>query len=139
MTTKKNYTAQDAQKALERFIEVTGRKDRAQEIERVWRLETLHFKSLQFKLTGSAGMEKGKWAFLDEDKMATIQMADNHLEGDKKMRTFLVWDDLFDFCMYLSNYIDRYDGNVGRWNSMNPAKQKKYADKLKTIKVRFAA
>jgi hypothetical protein len=140
-TRKKNfvtmsYTENDAKDALLKFEAIKGR-DRARKIEQIWRLETEHFKSDQFKLTGTAGMELGNWSNLDESKMRTIKMNDNHLTGAKKSRTFLVWDNLLDFLLYLSDYIDRHDGNIGRWNSTDPGKQAKYINKVDTIIPRF--
>lgn len=131
-----SYTENDAKDALLKFEAIKGR-DRARKIEQIWRWETGHFKSDQFKLTGTAGMELGNWSNLDESKMRTIKMNDNHLTGAKKSRTFLVWDNLLDFLLYLSDYIDRHDGNIGRWNSTDPGKQAKYINKIDTITPRF--
>jgi len=131
------FTEKDAKKALIELAAIKG-KERAQLIERILRWETGHFKSQQYKLTGSAGMEAGDWKNLDESKMKTIKMADNHPEKVKeKMRTFLVWDNVLSFCLYLSDYIDRYNGNYARWNSTSEVQQSRYRKSINSVKTRF--
>ncbi len=113
-------------------------KERAKLIERILRWETAHFKSTQYKLTGSAGMELGQWSDLDESKFATVKMKDNHPHLVKEdIRTFIVWPSVLDFCLYLSDYIDRHDGDFARWNSTKEAKQIIYAQKVNSVKNRF--
>lgn len=130
------FTPIDAKRALEQIAVLKG-KERAQLIERIWRWETNHFKSLQFKLTGSAGMEAGKWKDLPSG-LSIITMNDNHPEKVKEVqRKFIVWNDCFAFCMYLSNYIDRNDGNFARWNSTSETKQQIYAKCIASVKNRF--
>lgn len=130
------FTAEHAKEAILKLEKLKGR-DRARLVERLLRLETAHFKSKQYQLTGSAGMEYGKWENLDEDSFEKIQMKDNHLKGEKQMRTFIKWKSVYDFCIYLSDYIDRHNGNYARWNSLNPERQKNYIKKADAIKNRF--
>lgn len=130
------FTEKDAEKALIEFMALKG-KERAKLIERMFRLETRHFKSTQFQVCGSPGMEDGNWSGLDESKFEKVKMKDNHLTGEKQMRTFIKWHNILDFCVYLSDYIDRHKGNYGRWNSMNAEKQAKYMRVVGTIKNRF--
>lgn len=122
--------------ALKEIERLKG-KERAIIIEKMLRLETNHFRSQQFKLTKSAGMEYGKWQNLNEDAFTTIKMKDNHLTGEKQMRTFIKWNSVLDFCLYLSDYIDRHNGNYGRWNSMKEEKQAKYRATIGLIKNRI--
>lgn len=126
------FTADDAKEALFRLRDVKGR-DRARLIESMFRLETNHFRSKQYAICGSPGMELGNWSNLDESKFQTIKMNDNHLTGDKKVRTFIIWHDVFEFCLYLSDYIDRYNGNFARWNSKDPEKQEKYRKTVRSV------
>lgn len=129
-------TAEDAKVAILKIQELKG-TERARLIEKILRLETGHFKSKQYQLCRSAGMEKGKWQNLDESKLEYIQMNDNHLTGAEKLRTFIKWNSVYDFCIYLSDYIDRHKGNYARWNSTNIDRQLAYVEKIKKIKARF--
>lgn len=131
------FTIQDAEKALRELAELKG-KERAQLIERILRWETNHFKSKQYKLTGSAGMEDGKWVGLKQGSYTTIQMLDNHPHKvTNPMRTFIKWNNVLDFCLYLSDYIDRHKGNFGRWNSTNEAKQQVYVKCVNSVRNRI--
>ena len=82
-------------------------------------------------------MEMGAWKGIDESKFSTFQMKDNHLTGEKQMRTFIKWNSVLDFCLYLSDYIDRYNGNYARWNTMNLERQESYRVKVNSIKARI--
>lgn len=120
------FTDLDAKAALLEIERLKG-KERAQLIERIFRDETAHFKSKQYQLTGSSGMEKGNWTNLDESKLTYITMNDNHPDQVKvKARIFIKWNSVLDAMLYLSDYIDRHDGNFARWNSTDPAKQLAY-------------
>src|SRR6478752_8055182 len=100
------FTERDAEKALVELAAIKG-KDRAQLIERMFRLETNHFKSRQFALCGSCGMENGKWPDLKPGTYSTIEMNDNHPEKVSVLkRVFIKWNNILDFCLYLSDYID---------------------------------
>lgn len=130
------FTFKEAEIALKEVERLKG-KDRAKLIEKILRLETNHFRSKQYALSGSAGMEMGAWSNLDESKFTTFQMRDNHLTGAKQMRTFIKWNSVLDFCLYLSDYIDRHKGNYARWNTTDPDRQAKYMMKVQTIRNRF--
>lgn len=130
------FTSKDAQNAILALKDIKG-VERARLIEKILRLETAHFRSKQYQLSGSAGMEAGNWKDLDPKSYTTFQMNDNHLTGEKKLRTFIKWNNVLDFCIYLSDYIDRHGGNYARWNSTNPERQDKYINKVNSIKARF--
>ncbi|MES2616923.1 MAG: hypothetical protein V4613_03605 [Bacteroidota bacterium] len=127
------FASQHAIDAL-RQIEVTKGKDRAKLLEKMLRLETAHFTSGQYKHTGSAGMEDGKWPNLPQGSYSTIKMNDNHLTGAAKLRTFIKWNSVYSFLLYLSDYIDRHSGNFARWNSTNETKQASYRKEVNSIK-----
>jgi hypothetical protein len=111
---------------------------RAKLIEKIFRLETKHFTSKQYQLCGSAGMEKGKWMNLDESKLSYIEMNDNHPALVKEVkRTFIKWNSVLDFCLFLSNYIDRHEGNYARWNSTDLNKQAKYMSSVAGVTNKF--
>jgi hypothetical protein len=130
------YTSKDAEISLLELKKLKG-TEKAQLIEKILRLETNHFRSKQYAISGSAGMEMGAWQGIDETKFSTFQMKDNHLTGEKQMRTFIKWNSVLDFCLYLSDYIDRYKGNYARWNSMNTERQEAYRIKINSIKARI--
>jgi hypothetical protein len=130
------FTSKDAEISLLEVKKLKG-IEKAQLIEKILRLETNHFRSKQYAISGSAGMEMGAWKGIDESKFSTFQMKDNHLTGEKQMRTFIKWNSVLDFCLYLSDYIDRYNGNYARWNSMNLERQESYRVKVNSIKARI--
>jgi hypothetical protein len=130
------FTSKDAEISLLEVKKLKG-TEKAQLIEKILRLETNHFRSKQYAISGSAGMEMGAWKGIDESKFSTFQMKDNHLTGEKQMRTFIKWNSVLDFCLYLSDYIDRYNGNYARWNSMNLERQESYRVKVNSIKARI--
>lgn len=131
------FNEEDAKKAIINLAAIKG-LERARLIEMMMRWETAHFKSKQYKLTGSPGMELGDWSNLDESKFKTIDMPDNHPDKvTKLMRTFLIWPSVFECCMYLSDYIDRHDGNYARWNTTNVRKQAEYRKAIQSVKARF--
>jgi hypothetical protein len=126
------FTRLEGENALLEIQKLKG-TERAKLLEKIIRLETNHFRSKQYALSGSAGMEMGAWHGIDESKFSTFQMKDNHLTGAKQMRTFIKWNNVLDFLLYLSDYIDRHKGNYARWNSMMPERQEAYRVKLKGI------
>jgi hypothetical protein len=130
------FTSKDAEISLLEVKKLKG-IEKAQLIEKILRLETNHFRSKQYAISGSAGMEMGAWKGIDESKFSTFQMKDNHLTGEKQMRTFIKWNSVLDFCLYLSDYIDRYNGNYARWNTMNLERQESYRVKVNSIKARI--
>ena len=111
---------------------------KAKTIEKIFRWETGHFKSKQYKLTGSAGMEDGKWKGLIPGTYTTITMLDNHPEKvTNPMRVFIKWNSVYDAMLYLSDYIDRHKGHWGRWNSTDDNKSAKYMSEVSLVKNKF--
>ena len=98
----KNFTVQNAKDAILKLEKVKGSK-RAALIERMARLETAHFTSGQYKRTGSAGMDKGKWPGISS-KVSYYRARDNQ---DNRLVDFIIWDNVYDFMIYLSDYIHR--------------------------------
>jgi len=130
------FTEADAKEAILKLAQIKG-VERAKLIEKMLRLETRHFRSLQYKMSGSAGMEEGSWKNLPKNSYTTFQMKDNPLKADKQMRTFIKWNNVYDFCVYLSDYIDRHDGNHLRWNAISAERQAMYKKHLEGIRNRF--
>lgn len=132
------FTDKNAQDALLNFAKKD--KARAQLLERMLRLETAHFKSKQYQLTGSAGMEDGKWNLKTyfPNGYKTVTMNDNHpAERGQTVVKFIVWDNVGNFLQFLSDYIDRNNGNFARWNSLNLDRQLKYKAEVNSVKNRF--
>lgn len=125
------FTQIDAKNALQKLQKT--HKHNAKIIEKICRLETGHFTSEQYKKTGSAGMEVGKWLNLPQN-MGVYTTKENETSLYK---SFLIWQNPYEFMVYLSDYIDRNNGNYARWYSTNAIKQLYYKAKLKGIKNRF--
>ena len=140
--TQKIFTEADAKLALLRIAKEKG-KERAVLLEKMMRIETNHFTSKQYQLTGSAGMEDGLWGKQVKkyfpNGYATVMFRDNHPteRGTTKPLPFIVWNSVYDFCRFLSDYIDHYNGNYARWNGTAVAKQQKYQQLVSTVKSRF--
>jgi hypothetical protein len=132
MDEKKEFTPEDAESAL---LTMAGKynKERAQLLERILRHETNHFKSGQYKKGGSAGMEDGKWFDLPKGSYTTYKMRDN-LQG--YIATFIKWNSVLSFLEYLNKYIDRYNGNYARWNSLDATRQAEYRNRVNAVKNR---
>jgi hypothetical protein len=126
------FTEEDAKNGLEMLAETRG-KEIAKIAERVLRWETAHFKSKQYKKTGSAGMEVGNWANLP-DGMESIPMTENRTGKTKR---FIVWGSPYAFLNYFADYVERWDGNWARWFSTNPKLQAEYRAKVNTVKNRI--
>ena len=132
------FTEKNAQDALLNFAKKN--KERAQLLEKMLRLETAHFKSKQYQLTGSAGMEDGKWNLTSylPNGYKTVTMNDNHPEErGQKVVHFIVWDSVENFLNFLNDYIVRNNDNFARWNSLNLERQEKYRLSVNSIKNRF--
>ena len=126
---KGNYTIDDAKNAILNVQKIYG-TEMAKIVEKMYRLETAHFKSSQFVLTGTAGMEQGKWS--NVPKLDTIPLKDPILG----MRDYLIWNPK-DFAVYLAEYIKRFDGNFARWNSTNTTRQSEYRKRVNSINNKF--
>ncbi len=129
----KMFTPEDAKKAIQDVSKKYG-PIMAQTVEKIMRLETAHFTSDQFRQTGSAGMEKGKWFNLPPN-LSTIKFKDN---TDKHIGDFIVWPSVTDFAFYLADYINRKKGNFANWNSTDPTRQDAYRSHVNSITTHFA-
>lgn len=143
-TEKKNceFTEADAREAIIRLSKEKG-VIRARIIEKMLRLETNHFKSEQFKQTGSAGMEDGIWgkqlSKYFPNGHTVVYFKDNHPKerGTDKKLAFVVWPTVYEFAVFLNDYIDRHEGNYARWNSTNEQRQAEYRIRIGQIRARF--
>lgn len=122
------FNKADAEKALLNIKKIHG-TETARILERILRHETAHFSSGQYKKTGSAGMEVGKWSFLPPN-MRTVKLTEN---GTGRTKEFIVWDSVEQFLEYLVGYINRHKGNWARWYSTNEENQKQYTQRVNSV------
>lgn len=131
----KNYNEKDAVEGLAAVRSKYG-VQMASIIEKMYRLETNHFKSEQYKRTGTGGMEAGKWQELPAlgykiKDLPTIAMHDaNTADGED---LFIVFPSVKDAMFYKAEYILRYDGNYARWYSLDSGAQQNYMASLANI------
>lgn len=130
------FTEADGKEAI-KAVQIAYGDDMARLVEKMFRHETKHFKSTQYKLTGTPGLVKGKWPS-PVPTSPTIKMKVNPaLEaGGRSELEFIVWTPK-ECALFLAAYIKRYNGNFARWFSTNEAKQKKYAEAVNKIKAKF--
>lgn len=130
----KMFTENDAQRAVANVKAVYG-AEMAKRVEQIMRLETAHFNSAQYKQTGSAGMEFGKWLNIPKNATSGVKEFRDNITG--QVRKFIVWKSVNDFALYLASYIVRNGGNYARWNSLQPAQQEKYRNEVNAVKTHF--
>ena len=132
-------------------IKATYGSDKAAMIERLFRLETAHFKSSQWVHSLTPGMEIGGsvrtfpfgWSSLyafakeyqyDPSSFSTLTQTEN---GTGRLKTFIVFPSVkasFDFVAYL---MDKRNWNFGSWFSLEEESQKRYVDSLNAIRARY--
>lgn len=141
---KFTVTEGDLNNAFKKLVPITGRKV-AENVERIYRLETRNFQSGQFLRTYSAGMEASKnsfpWGWTSLKKLwtekpslkpvGTVKMHD----ADKKdgIDSFLKFPDLFSGLFALAMVLQARGNNAGAWYSTDPDQQNSYAAKVKSI------
>jgi hypothetical protein len=140
VATKQTYSEADFIAALPKVVTKYG-KGIAEYVEKIYRLETAHFKSEQFKATGTPGMEAhgiapnyGWYApfFVANPSytpLGTHVMKEN---GTGREKTFIVMPSVEAAMMFLADYLKRYD-SPGRWYTTVPEKQAQYVATLNTI------
>ena len=147
-------TDNDILEALRKVKEVYG-LDHAKRIEQLFRNETAHFKSGNFKVTFSAGMEiaptktsypfgwtslKDFWDINPHYKPTeTFSQVENTstLLKSRGARTFIVFPSIEASMMTVSHLIKIRNNNFGAWFSKNAVQQLAYVKELDKIKVRF--
>ena len=147
------FTEQDAKNALAVVASKYG-KTLAAQIEKVARLETAHFTSKQYKLTGTGGMEAHGSApyygwyspfFVANPSytpVGTTDMLENtgasQIGGNPQSssaKIFVIMPSVEAWMMFLADYAQRNADNGGilRWYSTQTAQQQIYANSLKNI------
>lgn len=118
--------------------------DIAKKVERIYRVETAHFTSGQYKKTFSPGMERhGEgfpfgWSSMKDfwEKEGIIPGFHTMTENKTgKIKTFLKLPDLASAMEGLAIYLQKYP--PGRWYSTKPESQAKYENTLATVRPRI--
>lgn len=145
---KKMFTEQDAKNAFQELKKVYT-PSQVGVVEKIMRLETAHFTSGNYKLTGSGGMEiaTGKnlfpygwttpaklWASSVFRPTGTKTMKEN---GTGKLKTFLVFPTVKAAVFTIAEVMKNRNFNAGSWFSNNQAEQEKYNKSINAIKARF--
>jgi len=108
-------------------------------IEKIYRLETRNFESVQFKKTYSAGMEvanPNKKHYGWDSKLFINPPTGFEVVRENKTginKRFVKFNNMYDAMFVLASYIKKYN-NPYRWFSLDNEKQNIYADSLKNIK-----
>lgn len=134
-TEEKSYIKE--RDALKKIADQYGREI-AQNVEKIFRLETANFSSGGYKRTNGAGMEAIKkdypfgWSSKVTDgvnmRSDTIRMIDS---GGRDVR-FIHFETVYDGMKAVANYLKHYSPE--RWYSTDPKLQAVYREKLNKIK-----
>lgn len=151
-----NFTVEDGKSALLKIYKKYG-KDIAIAIERMYRDETGHFKSIQYKKCGTGGMEShgkapyygwdpdffesnpkykpyGLWSAFENKGMS--EQGGNKQVTDRK-KEFVILPSVTAGMEYKAFYINKYNGNWARWHSTEETAQKNYKKYIEKITPRF--
>lgn len=155
----RNYTPSDAKEALRTIFKEYG-YDMAKTIEQLYRDETGHFQSTQFKRCGAGGMEvSGKnpqppgygwneslfsrhpeyspigvwWAF--ENKGLSGQGGNQQVTSRKK--GYIIFPTVLAAMEYKVDYINRNGGNWANWHSRDPSVQQHYRTAISKMRHTF--
>lgn len=125
--------------ALEKIVNEYG-IDIAKKVERIYRKETRHFDSVQFKNTFTPGMEKHKDSFpFGWTSMAKFWSDNNITLGFFTMpenktgirKTFIKVPNVYIGMKGLATYLQKYP--AGRWFSTDPVKMNQYESEMNQI------
>lgn len=152
----KNFGESDARNALLKIYQNYG-SEMSAIVEKMYRSETNHFKSKQYRLTGTGGMEAhGAGPYYGWDRSffskypeyspvgVTSMFENKGLSGlggntqvTDKPKVFIVMPSVEAGMMFKVDYINRYNGNYARWHSINPKVQDAYKNGLKGVRARI--
>ncbi|CCJ71550.1 FIG00554498: hypothetical protein [Cronobacter condimenti 1330] len=155
-----NFTIENAKDALRVIFKEHG-YETAVIIERLYRDETKHFKSVQYKRCGTGGMEvSGRnpqppgygwdasiynknpeytplgvwWSF--ENKGMSGQGGNKQVTDRKK--GYIIFPSVLAAMEYKVDYIKRHDGNWAIWHSRSAAEQENYRKYISTVRHPFS-
>lgn len=131
--------------SLEKVKKLYG-NDIARNVEKIYRLETNHFTSDQFKKTFSAGQEgfSNNYPFGWDNKFwennpqfkpkKLIVMRENQTGLNKR---FIKFPSMDAAVLTLADFLQRYNNNAGRWFSTEKDLQDSYIKKLNSINTKY--
>lgn len=152
-----NFTEENAKDALRQIVRDYGR-EMAVNIEKMYRIETAHFTSGQYRKSGSPGMEahgaapyygwaSTPWKARPElAPCGLVSMFENagmsgtpgaNTQVTSKPKQFLAFDSVYAAMYALAEYIKRHNGNHARWYSTTAQGQEIYRNKLSKIRARI--
>ncbi|WP_433810295.1 M23 family metallopeptidase [Flavobacterium johnsoniae] len=150
---KELFDEEDARMALLKVYKEYGEKT-AIIVEKMYRLETDHFKSEQYQYCGTGGMEVfgkapyygwdsstfkqhpeytpvGTWSAMENEG---LDSKGGNAQQKDKPKNFVKLPSVLAGMIYKADYINRYDGNYASWyNKSNSEAQEKYRESLKGI------
>lgn len=145
-----NFGQDDAKRAIKAVKKKYG-EDVAILVEKLMRLETSHFRSDQYKKTGSGGMEIGGknktypygwkqpvnfWESNPQYKPIGIYTRPENQTGIKK--SFIVFPTVTAAALTLADILRQRNYNLGSWFSTNPTLQQSYNNAVKNIRTPYA-
>ncbi|MFC0401243.1 muramidase [Paraburkholderia rhizosphaerae] len=143
--TENDFTEENARRALRYIFDKYGRSI-AETIERMYRTETSHFRSMQYRRCGTGGMEVfglppsygwrpeffteppiGTWSAFEG---AGLSAAGGNIQVTSQPKTFVVVSSVEVGMEYKALYIINYGGNYARWYSTDFNAQTLYRNEL---------
>lgn len=143
---KMNFTEKDAIAGIKAVAEKYG-ADAAAVVEKLYRLETDHFKSGNYRETGGAGMEATGAVFPYGWSLRDFWTANKHLRptgvvrrkenqtGKSKM--FIVFPNPTAGILTAAEVLRKRNWNAGAWYSNDESERARYNKVLASIKARF--
>lgn len=145
---KKNIKKVSSLQDVFKDIEAKYGTDVAQNVEKIYRLETAHFTSTGYHNTGAAGMMSfsseypygwyeftSYWAENKDYKpigVVTLQGSDNQPHNYLKFNNFGGF-------YTLAEFLKNHNNNPGRWNSLDAAQQQSYNNAIDNINISYTA
>ena len=126
----------------EAFSKVTAKYGQAiaQNVERIYRLETAHFTAPYFLATYTPGMVATKKIYpFGWGNLKTFWLTNESPTGywSGKTLNYLVFPSLEGAMMSLAEVLKQRNNDAGTWYALDEKMQKEYEAKLKTVKVRY--
>ncbi|HGL4259048.1 TPA: lytic transglycosylase domain-containing protein [Burkholderia dolosa] len=152
VTGENNFTEEDARDALKYIFDKYGRTI-AETVERMYRTETRHFQSTQYRRCGTGGMEVhgpapyygwtpdfyseppiGTWAAFEG---AGLSGVGGNAQVTNREKVFVVVSSVRVGMEFKAKYIVHYNGNYARWFSTDANAQAVYRKTLESITPRI--
>lgn len=142
----------DLTQQIKKGLKAVYDKDKlaAKRIEQIYRLETAHFKSEQFKKTGTAGMTapildpsifwgwKSLSNFINDKKLNPSDFVIGYSKKiGGKMFNYIRFKKPFFAPLFMYYYFKMYDYDYGRWFSKNDTEKKKYMLNIEKVTPKF--